>query len=466
MSDDDPRRRLPAVDRLLGRDRTTAWQERYGREPVKRALREVLEEARRGLADGGIEAPPGTAELLDRAGVRLERSARPALRPVLNATGVVLHTNLGRAPLPAAALEAAAEVGGGYSNLEFDLRTGRRGSRHDHCVELLTELTGAESALVVNNNAAAVALVVNELARGREVVVARGEMVEIGGSFRIPDVVTRSGGVLRGVGTTNRTRIDDYREAASDETALFLKVHPSNYEVEGFTSTVDLEELVALGRELGVPVAHDLGSGLLRPELMRGFPEEPSPGDSVAAGADVVTWSGDKLLGGPQAGVLVGREEVVGRLRSNPLLRAFRVDKMILGALEATLRLYRDPELAARSVPALRLLLASAEAVEERARRTLDDAREAGLIPAAATVEVGRMDAVVGGGSYPRHRVESAGWTVRGVSPERLDAACRAGRPPLVGRIREGAYRLDFRTLLPGQGEAAARVLSGAWPDD
>ncbi len=462
MSDDDPRRRLPSVDRLLGRDRTAPWRERWGRVPVKRAIRQVLEEARRRLGEGE-PGPPGVSELLDRAAERLERRARPSLRPVLNATGVVLHTNLGRAPLAATALEAVEEVGRGYSNLEFDLDSGRRGSRYDHCVELLCELTGAESGLVVNNNAAAVSLAVNELARGGEVVISRGEMVEIGGSFRIPDVIARSGGVLRGVGTTNRTRVADYRDATGEETALLLKVHPSNYRVEGFTAAAELEELADLGREAGVPLVHDLGSGLLRPEVVEGLPEEPSPRRSLEAGADLVTWSGDKLLGGPQAGVVVGREELIGRLRSNPLLRAFRVDKMTLAALEATLRLYRDGERPARDVPALGLLLRSAEAVEERAREALASAREDGLIPDGVRVRVERMEAVVGGGAYPGHRIESAGWALDAPSPERLDAACRSGDPPLVGRIRDGAYRLDFRTLLPGQEGAAARALSEAW---
>jgi L-seryl-tRNA(Ser) seleniumtransferase len=463
MSEDDPRRRLPSVDRLLGRDRAVAWKERWGRAPVKRAIREALVEARRRLGDGGLEAPPGASELLDRAADRLERRARPSLRPVLNATGVVLHTNLGRAPLAASALEAVEAVGRGYSNLEFDLDAGGRGSRYDHCVDLIREITGADAGLVVNNNAAAVSLVVNELAHGGEVVVSRGEMVEIGGSFRIPDVIARSGGRLRGVGTTNRTRLADYRVAAGEETALLLKVHPSNYRVEGFTSAVELGELAALGREVGVPVVHDLGSGLLSPELMEGFPEEPSPARSLEAGADLVTWSGDKLLGGPQAGVVAGREELIGRLRSNPLLRAFRVDKMTLAALEATLRLHRDGERAATAVPALRLLLRRAEAVEDRARDALASAREAGLIPAGARVRVERMEAVVGGGSYPGHRIESAGWALEASSPGRLDAACRSGDPPLVGRVRDDEYRLDFRTLLPGQEEPAARVLAEAW---
>ena len=454
----DPRRDLPGVDRLLETGRAEAWTERWGREPVTRALREVLAEARRRIAEEALPTAPEPAWLLDRAKERLRRADRPSLRPVLNATGVVLHTNLGRAPLAEEALEAVALVGAGYSNLEYDLAEGRRGSRHDHPAGLLCELTGAEAALVVNNNAAAVSLAVNELARGREVVVSRGEMVEIGGSFRIPDVVERSGGVLRGVGTTNRTRLEDYREAVGERTGMILKVHPSNYRVEGFTERARLEELAALGREVGVPVVHDLGSGLLRPELLPELPPEPTPAGSLEAGADLVTWSGDKLLGGPQAGVILGCGEVVGRLRGNPLLRAFRVDKATLAALEATLRLYRDPETAVRRVPALRRLTEPVDEVRARAERALEDAD----LPAGARVRVGETEAVVGGGAYPGHRLRSAGWAVRGPAPDRLDAACRAGDPPLVGRIRDDELWLDFRTLPPGREAEAARALDRA----
>lgn len=456
--DRDPRRALPAVDRLLATDRAAAWRERWGREAVKGALRQVLEETRRRIGADALDEAPPPGRLLDAAGERLRRAARPSLRPVLNATGVVLHTNLGRAPLAEEALEAVRRVAGGYSNLELDLEEGRRGSRHDHVEELLCGLTGAGAAQVVNNNAAAVSLAVNELADGREVVVARGEMVEIGGSFRIPEVVERSGGVLRGVGTTNRTRPEDYRRAVNDRTGMLLKVHPANYRVEGFTETTGLEELVELGREAGVPVVHDLGSGLLRPGLLAGFPAEPTPSGSLEAGADLVTWSGDKLLGGPQAGVLAGRPEPVERLRSNPLLRALRVDKTTIAALEATLRLYRDPEAAARRVPALRMLTEPAEEVRSRARRTLEEAE----LPDALAVRVEGMEAVVGGGAYPDHRLASAGWVVGGAPAERLDEACRTGRPPLVGRIGGDELRLDFRTLFPGQEDEAAAALARA----
>lgn len=454
---EDPRRRLPGVDRLLEREEASAWSRRWGRETVRSALRQTLEAARLRLGRDEKAPVPDPERLMEETEERLRRAARPSLRPVLNATGVVLHTNLGRAPLAPEAIEAASGVGKGYSNLEYDLASGRRGSRQAHAEGLLCELTGAGAALVVNNNAAAVSLAVNELAAGREVLVSRGEMVEIGGSFRIPDVVDRSGATLRGVGTTNRTRISDYRDALGPSTGMILKVHPSNYQVEGFSERTPLGELVELGRESDVPVVHDLGSGLLRPELLEGFPPEPSPTGSLREGADLVTWSGDKLLGGPQAGVLAGSEAVVARLRSNPLLRAFRPGKTRLAALEATLRLYRSPELALERVPALRMLTEPAEAVGRRAARALERAD----LPPSAGVEVRDMEAVVGGGSYPGYRIPSAGWAVTGPSPDRLDEGCRTSSPPLVGRIREGEYRLDFRTLFPDQEDEAARVLAG-----
>jgi L-seryl-tRNA(Ser) seleniumtransferase len=454
------------VDRLLAREPVERWVEEWGREVVVDALRGVLSAARQEIGSGERPGAPPEEELVERARARLREGARPSLRRVLNATGVVLHTNLGRAPLAREARSAMEGIAAGYSNLEYELEAGRRGSRYHHCADLLRELTGAPAALVVNNNAAAVSLAVNELAGGGEVVISRGEMVEIGGSFRIPDVVRRSGGVLRGVGTTNRTRIGDYREAVGEETGLLMKVHPANYRVEGFSERVPVEELVALGREVGVPVVHDVGSGLLAPELLDGFPPEPAPADSIRAGADLVTWSGDKLLGGPQAGVLLGSEEMVDRVRGNPLLRAFRVDKITLAALEATLRLYRDPERAAARIPALRMLREPAGDVRRRAEEALSRAREGDRLPVPpARVRVREMDAMVGGGSFPAHRVPSAGWAVDGVPAEALDRRCRAADPPLVGRIREGELLLDFRTLRDEEQDEVGRVLARALRD-
>ncbi len=457
MTTDDARRLLPSVDTLLSQGAVHGWIERYGREPVKAAIRGSLEAARAQLANDPEDVAPSVESLLGDAERRLESDSRPSLGRVLNGTGVVLHTNLGRAPLAPEAIAAGREAAG-YGSVEFDLETGSRGSRYDHCTGPLRALTGAEAALVVNNNAAAVALAVNELAQGREVLVSRGELVEIGGSFRIPDVISRSGARLREVGTTNRTRLDDYRRSLGPEVGAILKVHPSNYRVEGFIASVTVHELVGLGRETGVPVVHDIGSGLLRADLLPGFPAEPTVASSLEAGADLVTWSGDKLFGGPQSGILLGSRDLVARLRRNPLLRAFRVDKITLAALEATLALYADPERAARRVPALRMLREPAEEIADRARAALDALDP----PAGVRVQLERMSSVVGGGSFPGFEIPSAGIVVRGIDPEVLAARCRGGPLPLIGVIREGAFHLDFRTIAPGDEPLAAGVLNVA----
>ncbi|MDE2879756.1 L-seryl-tRNA(Sec) selenium transferase [Candidatus Palauibacter soopunensis] len=449
----DPRRQLPSMDALLKEREAVALIDRYGRETVKDSLRRALDRTR---AEAGPE-PSGAVDLLRAAERDLEARSRPSLRRALNGTGVVLHTNLGRAPLADAAGRAQAEAAG-YGNVELSLSTGRRGSRYDHCSDVVCELTGAAAAIIANNNAAAVALVVNELARGREVLVSRGELVEIGGSFRIPDVVGRSGGRLREVGTTNRTRISDYAAAIDESTGLILRVHPSNYRVEGFSARPSLAALVSLARERGVPLAHDLGSGLLDADLLPGFPEGPTARGSLAAGVDLATWSGDKLLGGPQAGVIAGDAALIGRLRRNPLLRAFRVDKTTLAALEATLMLYRDPDLAVRRVPALRMLREPAEAVEARAAA----ARLEPPPRSRARVDVIRTEAMVGGGAFPGFTIPSAGWAVTGIDVERLAAECRTGLVPLIGRIERAAFIVDVRTL-PGEETArAAETLASA----
>ena len=449
----DSRRRLPSMDSLLRRPEASPWIERYGRRTVKETLRGVLEDAR--AASSGREA--GLGALLRTAERALLAGARPSLERVLNGTGVALHTNLGRAPLADEARRAQTESAG-YGNVEFTLGTGRRGSRYDHCADLVCALTGAEAAIVANNNAAAVALVVNELAREREVLVSRGELVEIGGSFRIPDVVTRSGARLREVGTTNRTRRADYEAAINDATGLILRVHPSNYRVEGFAARPPLDALVSLARDRGVPLAHDLGSGLLDADLLPGFPTGPTARGSLAAGVDLATWSGDKLLGGPQAGIIAGDRALIARLRRNPLLRAFRVDKTTLAALEATLMLYRDPDLAARRIPALRMLREPVDEVEARAAVS----RPAPPPDSDARVRVVRTEAMVGGGAFPGFAIDSAGWAVTGADAERLAAACRAGDPPLIGRIERGVFLVDVRTLSGNDAARAAAVLRRA----
>ncbi len=449
----DPRRRLPSMDALLKEPEVVPLIDRYGRETVKDSLRRALDRARAG-ADPERSGP---ADLLRAAERDLETRSRPSLRRTLNGTGVVLHTNLGRAPLADAAGRAQAEAAG-YGNVELSLATGRRGSRYDHCSDVVCELTGAAAAIIANNNAAAVALVVNELARGREVLVSRGELVEIGGTFRIPDVVGRSGGRLREVGTTNRTRVSDYAAAINESTGLILRVHPSNYRVEGFSARPSLAALVSLARERGIPLAHDLGSGLLDAGLLPGFPEGPTARGSLAAGVDLATWSGDKLLGGPQAGIIAGDPALIGRLRRNPLLRAFRVDKTTLAALEATLMLYRDPELAVRRIPALRMLREPVETVEARAAAArLEPPPRSG-----ARVEVVRTESMVGGGAFPGFAIPSAGWAVTGIDVERLAAECRAGPVPLIGRIERAAFIVDVRTLPGEEAARAAEALTSA----
>jgi L-seryl-tRNA(Ser) seleniumtransferase len=364
----------------------------------------------------------------------------------VNATGVVIHTNLGRAPLARAAREAMEDATCGYANLEIDLQAGRRGSRYAHCVELLTELTGAEDALVVNNCAAGLMLALNTVARGAGVVVSRGELVEIGGGFRVPEILERSGARLVEVGSTNRTRPEDYRAALDDGTArAVLKVHRSNFRMTGFTEEARLEELRPVARAAGVPLLHDLGSGLLADPAALGLPPEPRAPESVEAGADLVIISGDKLLGGPQSGIVVGRGELVAALRTNPMCRALRVDKATLAGLEATLRLYRDPAAALREIPVLRMLSTPLEALQERARRL------AGLLEGTAegAVEARPGRGAVGGGTFPGVELDS--WTVRlPPGPGGADARARAlriGAPPVVGRIEEGRVVLDLRTV-------------------
>ncbi len=387
----------------------------------------------------------------ERVRTRLEASGRPSLRPVINATGVVLHTNLGRAPLARAAREAVQRAAAGYSNLEYDLEAGERGSRYDHCAGLLVELTGAEAALVVNNNAAALVLALNTLAEARGAVVSRGELVEIGGSFRVPEIMARSGARMVEVGATNRTHRADYEAAITPETGAILKVHRSNFRIQGFTAEVPLAELAELGRACGVPVVNDLGSGLLLDLARVGLPEEPTAGDALRTGADVVTMSGDKLLGGPQAGIVLGRGEWIARMRRNPLCRAFRVDKLTLAALEATLALYRDPDAALREIPVLRMLSLGAEALETRARTWVERLEAAGV--AAETMSGA---SAVGGGAHPGAELPTTLVLVASArrSARAVEAALRAGEPAVVARIVDGRVALDPRTV--AQEEEAA----------
>jgi L-seryl-tRNA(Ser) seleniumtransferase len=426
-------RDLPSVDELL-RDERLAGEPR---ELVVAAARAVLDRAREEITAGG---DPGS--VVERVAAELARARRPSLRRVLNATGVLVHTNLGRAPLAEAALARVAEVGAGYSNLEYSLARGERGSRQDHLAELLSRLTGAEAALVVNNNAAAVLLALAALAEGREVVVSRGELIEIGDGFRIPDVLARSGARLVEVGTTNRTRADDYERAIGADTALLLRVHQSNFRVVGFSELPRLEELAAVARAHELPFVDDLGSGALAR-----VGDEPTPAESLRAGADLVCFSGDKLLGGPQAGVVVGRAELVERLRRHPLQRALRADKLTLAALEGTLALALDP--ATRDeIPVLRMLYEPLERVRARAERL------AGLVGGEVEDTVAR----VGGGALPLAELPSAACAVE----ESLAEPLRLGEPPVVAVVRDGRTLLDCRTLTEAEVDEVASAILAA----
>ncbi len=442
-------RALPSVDEVL---RELDGDRAVPRPRVVETVRAVLDESRRAvLAATSLEeleriplAPPA---LRVRIEARLAAAGAWRLDRVVNATGVVLHTNLGRALLSDEALARLALVGRHYSNLELDVRTKERGSRYSHVDALLCRLTGAEASLVVNNNAAAVLLALESLARGREVVVSRGELIEIGGAFRIPDIMARSGARLVEVGTTNRTRVADYAGAIGPETALLLKVHPSNYRVVGFTETVTTRELCELGRARGVPVMEDLGSGSFVDLRPWGFPYEPTAPETVAAGVDLVSFSGDKLLGGPQAGIVVGRRSLVERLRKNPLNRALRIDKLTLAALEATLRAYEEPARALETIPTLRMLTEPVAAVRRRARRLWRGLPAA--VRAALDARVVADHAQVGGGALPVVELPTAALALGSAAhpAESLDARLRAGRPPVIGRIADDRLLLDCRTI-------------------
>ncbi|HZS36094.1 MAG TPA: L-seryl-tRNA(Sec) selenium transferase [Polyangia bacterium] len=446
-------RRLPKVDDVLERPAVRGLLERAPRWAVVSAVRGEIERLRARLlerAPSESAEPQSPVELDERAvGARVEALLRPSLVRVLNATGVVLHTNLGRAPLAEAAVARVAEIARGYSNLEYKLDERRRGSRHDHVSGLLRELTGAEDALVVNNCAGAVLLALAATAQGRSAIVSRGELVEIGGSFRVPDVMRASGVKLVEVGTTNRTHAKDYEAAIGDDTALLLKVHRSNFAVVGFTAEVSAGELAAIGRARKLGTMVDLGSGALADLRALGLPDggepEPTARELVATGTDLVTFSGDKLLGGPQAGVLVGRAHAIAPCRSHPLLRALRPSKLTLAALEATLELYRDGRLG--EIPTLAMLTTPEPTLEARARKLRDACAQAR--PELA-FDAARVRSAVGGGALPL--CEPWSWAVAvtsngGVSADALDAGLRAADPPVVGRISDGRLLLDARTL-------------------
>lgn len=455
-------RKLPSTDELIRHPELAETSRREGQPAVTDAARMVLARLREEIASGRLE-DDGLELAISGLGAAVERQLRQALsyslRFVINATGVILHTNLGRAPLAVPAFAHLAEAAAGYSNLEFDLASGTRGKRDVHVDRLFRKLLGEESAaeistIVVNNNAAAVLLALNTLAEGGEVIVSRGELVEIGGSFRIPDVMSKSNAILREVGTTNRTRIADYERAINDRTRLLLRVHRSNFEISGFTEQPELQELVALSRKRNIPLMEDLGSGALFDLPSVGITGESGVLDSLRAGVDVVTYSGDKLLGGPQAGLLSGRAELIGRMRSNSLFRALRVDKLTYAALEATLLAYVKQDHDA--IPALRMMRLSKQEIGKRAEAVATEVRNPNL-----KIEVVDGESVIGGGSAPSAVLPTRllAVTCKELSADEIAARLRGFDPPIIARVEEGRVMIDLRTLFPDQDRVVAAAL-------
>ena len=455
---------IPKVDKVLARPELTRLLADFPRPAVVDAVRKVLA-ALRGAVQNE-EAGAGELELgsiADRVRQELTMREGTSLRRVVNGTGVIIHTNLGRAPLAEKVRETLDAVAYGYSNLEFELEGGTRGSRYSHVEQLLCELTGAEAALVVNNNAAALLMTLAALAAGREVVVSRGELVEIGGSFRIPDIMRQSGALLREVGTTNRTHPRDYRTVITPETAILLKVHTSNFAQIGYTAEVTAADLVSIGREHAVPVMVDAGSGALL-DLRHAGLAEPTVQEYIRAGADIVTFSGDKMLGGPQAGIIVGTREILASLKQHPLLRALRMDKLGIAALEGTLRLYRDERTALARIPVLRMLTVSPAELSDRGRRLVRRLRRS--VPATVHLSLTPGFSQVGGGALPLAELPSTLLVVKcdGLSPQETERRLRTGDVPIVGRINKGEYLLDLRTISDDDVplvEAALRGIAG-----
>ena len=444
----DPRRDLPSVNALLESAGVRSLLEQHPRRVVLEAVRNAVSAARN---EG--HAQRTEQQWLASIASAIQSLSQPSLRRVINATGVVLHTNLGRAPLAESAVEAITHIAAGFSNLEYDVETGERGSRHSHCVGLLRQLTGAEDALVVNNCAAAMVLTLNALAQRKEVLVSRGELVEIGGSFRIPDIMARAGAKLVEVGTTNRTHDDDYRRAITPRTAAIVKVHRSNFAIEGFTSEVSVDRLAFIAAEHGLPVIHDLGSGLMVSLDEYGLTGEPTASMALESGASLLLMSGDKLLGGPQAGIILGAANVIAKLRKNPFARAMRVDKLTLSALEATLRLYLEPERAIREIPVLSMLTAPVKDIEARAEAVAAKLRAVGI-----DVNVASSSASVGGGAFPTAAIPSRA-IVLSRNAQAAEKRLRLGEPAVIGRISERSLLLDLRSVLPREDDLLAEAI-------
>ncbi len=450
-------RKLPAVSKLLDYPPLQPARQQYGPVLLTSAIRSVLQRYRAQLP----MHVPELAQLADEVAAELFKSQQPVLRMVINATGIVLHTNLGRAPLHPSAVQAVQMAAEGYLNLELELATGKRSSRQNPIRADLQRLTGAEAATVVNNCAAATVIVLRALAAGKEVIVSRGQLVEIGGSFRIPDILTVSGATLREVGTTNITRLSDYEQAIGPNTGAILRVHASNYRIRGFTKSVGIAELVALGQKHNIPVIDDVGSGAVYDLTPFGLPGEPTISEGIRAGAAIALFSGDKLLGGPQTGCIVGKQELIQRIERDPLMRAFRCDKMTLAALEATLQLYRDPERAKRNIPVLRMLTTPLTELRQRAQAFAEALRAS---QAFQQVEVQDAEAFVGGGSLPDVALPTAviALSVAGQSEELFAERLRTGTPAVMARIQAGQVWLDLRTVFAEQEPALLQALQAA----
>jgi L-seryl-tRNA(Ser) seleniumtransferase len=458
---DNPYRHVPPVSAILETERVRSLAATHAHDLIVAAVRTELADLRQRIGAGEALDGQLSVELLaSRVAERVERELRPLLRPVINATGIVLHTNLGRAPVAEEAARAAYEAAHGYLNLELELESGKRSSRQDAIREWVCRLTGAESATAVNNNAAATVIVLRALCQGKEVVISRGQLIEIGGSFRIPEIMAVSGAILREVGTTNITRLSDYERAIGPNTGALLQVHSSNYRISGFTEAVPLADLVELGKRRQLPVIDDIGSGALLDFTRFGFQDEPVARHSIAAGADLVLFSGDKLLGGPQAGIIAGRKQWIAQIEKDPLMRAFRLDKMTLAALEATLRLYLHEERALREIPVLRMLGTPVTQLRMRAEELAKKLQE---VP-GLTVQVREDVAFVGGGSLPDQAMKT--WVVEVVAAElgdeELALRLRTGTPAVMARLRDGKVVLDPRTVFAQQEGPLVDALRGA----
>lgn len=452
-------RSIPKMDELLALPWVSELEEEIGHDAVKNALTEAIDSVRKSIRDGQFGREDVRGAVIDAAHELIDKRASASLRRVINATGVVVHTNLGRSPIPRSAVDAICDVSIGYSTLEYSLEAGARGQRNSHVEWMIKELTGAEGALVVNNNAAAVLLALAAIAKGREVIVSAGELVEIGGSFRIPDILAFGGSKMVMVGCTNRTHLRDYRDAITEDTAVLLKVHPSNYRVMGFTEEVPREELAALAHERGLIFMEDLGSGLLEPLGIPGVPDEATVRQCIESGVDIVTFSGDKLLGGPQMGILVGREDLIGKMRRNQFLRAVRVDKMTLAAFDAVLREYMRGQSSA--IPTIGMLRLTEDDLRSRAEKLAESLRLSTASIPSAKIEIVRVEDAVGGGSYPTTALPGWGVAVSiagGISSGKLAERLRRASLPVVAGVRDDAVVLHVRTLLGDDEDSLPKI--------